>query len=105
MSFLLQLTRMADWMLSANEIANADWRLLALDKDNSGALINQELVMPESSFGGRFGGGGFGGGRFGASRNTNFTDPAEIDPRDGLASLPDREAFEASFLSGRRRID
>ena len=97
---LAAIDQNGDWMLSANEIANADWRLLALDKDNSGALINQELVMPESSFGGRFGGGGFGGGRFGASRNTNFTDPTEIDPGDGLANLPDREAFEGLSYQG-----
>ncbi len=89
-----------NWMLSANEIAMADWRLLALDKDNSGALINQELVMPESSFGGRFGGGGFGRGRSGGSTTTNYIDPADIDPRDGLASLPEREAFERLSYQG-----
>lgn len=90
----------ANWMLSANEIANADWRLLALDKDNSGTLINQELVMPESSFGGRFGGGGFGGGRFGTSSNASYTDPADIDPRDGLARLATREEFERLSYQG-----
>jgi len=89
-----------NWMLSAEEIALAGWRLLALDKNNSGSLINQELVMPESNFGGRFGGGGFGGGGFGNSRNSNFTDPADMDPRDGLASLPDRESFEGLSYQG-----
>ncbi len=89
-----------NWMLSAEEISNADWRLLALDKDNSGTLINKELVMPESSFGGRFGGGGFGSGRFGNSRSNNFPDAADIDSRDGLASLPDRETFERLSYQG-----
>ncbi|MDG2090102.1 MAG: PEP/pyruvate-binding domain-containing protein [Gammaproteobacteria bacterium] len=89
-----------DWMLSAEEIALAGWSLLALDKDNSGSLINQELVMPESSFGGRGGGGGFGRGRSGNTRTTNFTDPADINPQDGLAALPNREAFERLSYQG-----
>lgn len=90
-----------DWMLSADEIAMADWRLLGLDNDNSGSLINRELVMPNSSFGGRSGGGGFGRGRSNVSRSNNFIDPADVDPRDGLASLPDRETFEQLSYQGR----
>lgn len=82
-----------NWILSAEEIAMSGWRLLALDKDNSGSLINRELVMPESRFGGRFGGGGFGRERSDISRSNNFIDPSDVDPRDGLASLPDRETF------------
>ncbi len=89
-----------NWNLSANEIAYADWRLMALDKDNSGTLFNQELVMPESSFGGRFGGGGFGNGRFRDPSNASYTDPSEIAPRDGLASLAIREAFERLSYQG-----
>jgi len=84
-----------DWALSAEEIGFADWRLLALDKDNSGSLINRELVMPESSFGG----GGFGGSRFDI-RSSNAMAPADVDPQDGLASLPDREAFERLSYQG-----
>ncbi len=88
-----------DWALSAAEIAAADWRLLSLDKDNSGSLINQELVMPQSRFGGRFGGGGF-GGRFGGRGSGNAVDPTLVDPRDGSAGLPDREAFEQLSYQG-----
>lgn len=84
-----------DWVLSAEEIASADWRLLALDKDNSGTLTNRELVMPES----RFGGGRFGGGRFDIRTNDAIA-PADVDPQDGLASLPDREAFERLSYQG-----
>ncbi len=89
-----------NWMLSASEIAHAHWRLLALDKDNSGSLINRELVMQDSSFGGRLGGGGFGRGRFGPPSTINYVEPANIDPRDGLASLPEREAFERLSYQG-----
>jgi hypothetical protein len=84
-----------DWELSADEIAFADWRLLALDKDNSGSLTNRELVMPES----RFGGGRFGGGRFDI-RTGNAIPPEGLDPRDGLANIPDRETFEQLSYQG-----
>lgn len=87
-----------NWILSSEEIAMADWRLLALDKDNSGSLINQELVMPQSNFGGR--GGGFGRMRSDISRADNYIDPSDINPQDGLATLANRDAFEELSYQG-----
>ena len=93
------LDQNGDWMLSAEEIAGSFMRMLALDKDNSGSLINQELVMPESGFGGGRFRGGF-GGRSSASGNNIYPAPETMDPRDGKAKIPDRTTFQELSYQG-----
>ena len=91
------LDQNGDWELSATEIAGSALRLLALDKDNSGSLINQELVIPESGFGGRFGGGG---PRSASSRDNVYPAPETMDPRDGKAKITDRMTFQELSYQG-----
>lgn len=52
-----------DSQITWDEIQLLPSLLAGMDPDNSGSLINRELVMPNSSFGGRPGGGGFGRAR------------------------------------------
>lgn len=93
------LDQNGDWILSAEEIAASFLRMLALDKDNSGSLINQELVIPESDFGGGRFGGGF-GGRSSASGNNIYPGPETMDPRDGKAKIFDRATFQELSYQG-----
>ena len=104
MPWMVALDRNKNGSISMAEIDASAAPLKRLDRDDNGKLTEDEL-RPDMGrmFGGRggrgrFGGfGGPGGGGEGPGRKLA---PEELDPADGVASIPDHAAFQRLSYKG-----
>ena len=88
-----------DSEISAGELAKASEALRALDEDNDGKLTGREWLPPPPPGGPGRGRDGFPFGR-GEEGEVEQLKPEEVDFKDGVATIPDRETFKKLAYQG-----